>query len=245
MKTKLNKRLGRGIEALFSENIALNEKSLSKQNSIQLVPIDLLERNPYQPRTVFEEEALKELARSIKERGILQPILVRPNKKKSKNWQIIAGERRWRAAQIAGLHEIPILIKDVKDSEVGVISLLENIQREDLSPLEEAEGFKKLINDFGLTQENLSKSIGYSRTHITNMLRLLTLPKEIKRMLNEKKLNMGQVRAIIGHENILELAKIIASKQLNVRQVEELAREKRKHSKINNCLLYTSDAADE
>ena len=227
MKNISKKGLGRGIEALFSENRQVEDKIDNRANSVQIVPIELLEANPYQPRSNFDENALKDLTKSIKNKGILQPILVRKSPSKKNIWQIIAGERRWRAAQKAGLHEIPIIIKNIKDSEIGVVALIENLQREDLAPIEEAESFKKLIDDFGLTQEKLSKSIGYSRTHITNTLRLLTLPKEIKMMLNDKQLNMGQVRAIIGQDNILELAKTIVNKKLNVRQVESLARSKR------------------
>ena len=227
MKNISKKGLGRGIEALFSENRQVEDKIDNRANSVQIVPIELLEANPYQPRSNFDENALKDLTKSIKNKGILQPILVRKSPSKKNIWQIIAGERRWRAAQKAGLHKIPIMIKNIKDSEIGVVALIENLQREDLSPIEEAESFKKLIDDFGLTQEKLSKSIGYSRTHITNTLRLLTLPKEIKMMLNDKQLNMGQVRAIIGQDNILELAKTIVNKKLNVRQVESLARSKR------------------
>ena len=227
MKNISKKGLGRGIEALFSENRQVEDKIDNRANSVQIVPIELLEANPYQPRSNFDENALKDLTKSIKNKGILQPILVRKSPSKKNIWQIIAGERRWRAAQKAGLHKIPIMIKNIKDSEIGVVALIENLQREDLSPIEEAESFKKLIDDFGLTQEKLSKSIGYSRTHITNTLRLLTLPKEIKMMLKDKQLNMGQVRAIIGQDNILELAKTIVNKKLNVRQVESLARSKR------------------
>jgi ParB family chromosome partitioning protein len=227
VKNISKKGLGRGIEALFSENRQVEDKIDNRVNSVQIVPIELLEANPYQPRSKFDENALKDLTKSIKNKGILQPILVRKSPSKKNIWQIIAGERRWRAAQKAGLHEIPIIIKNIKDSEIGVVALIENLQREDLAPIEEAESFKKLIDDFGLTQEKLSKSIGYSRTHITNTLRLLTLPKEIKMMLNDKQLNMGQVRAIIGQDNILELAKTIVNKKLNVRQVESLARSKR------------------
>ena len=227
MKNISKKGLGRGIEALFSENKQVEDKIDNRVNSVQIVPIELLEANPYQPRSNFDEDALKDLTKSIKNKGILQPILVRKSPSKKNIWQIIAGERRWRAAQKAGLHEIPIIIKNIKDSEIGVVALIENLQREDLAPIEEAESFKKLIDDFGLTQEKLSKSIGYSRTHITNTLGLLTLPKEIKMMLNDKQLNMGQVRAIIGQDNILELAKTIVNKKLNVRQVESLARSKR------------------
>ena len=226
MKSKSRKGLGRGIEALFLENNENSRPDNNKKDNIKTIPIELLEVNPFQPRTFFDEEALHDLSESIKSRGILQPILVRPKSKKERGWQIIAGERRWRAAQKAGLHEIPVLIHEIEDSEVAIIALLENIQREDLSPLEEAGAFKKLIEDFGLTQEKLSKALGCSRVYITNMLRLLTLPKKIKSMLDNKILNVGQVRALIGKNNIIEIANTIVNKQLNVRQVEDLIRNK-------------------
>ena len=226
MKSKLRKGLGRGIEALFIENNENFRPDNYQKGNVKTIPIELLEVNPFQPRTFFDEEALNDLSESIKSRGILQPILVRPKPKKESGWQIIAGERRWRAAQKAGLHEIPVLIHEIEDSEVAIIALLENIQREDLSPLEEAGAFKKLIEDFGLTQEKLSKALGCSRVYITNMLRLLTLPKKIKSMLDDKLLNVGQVRALIGKNNIIEIANTIVNKQLNVRQVEDLIRSK-------------------
>ena len=226
MKSKSRKGLGRGIEALFIENDENSRPDNYQKDNVKTIPIELLEVNPFQPRTFFDEEALNDLSESIKSRGILQPILVRPKSKKESGWQIIAGERRWRAAQKAGLHEIPVLIHEIEDSEVAIIALLENIQREDLSPLEEAGAFKKLIEDFGLTQEKLSKALGCSRVYITNMLRLLTLPKKIKSMLDDKLLNVGQVRALIGKKNIIEIANTIVNKQLNVRQVEDLIRSK-------------------
>ena len=226
MKSKSRKGLGRGIEALFLENNENSKPDNFQKDNVKTIPIELLEVNPFQPRTFFDEEALNDLSESIKSRGILQPILVRPKPKKESGWQIIAGERRWRAAQKAGLHEIPVLIHEIEDSEVAIIALLENIQREDLSPLEEAGAFKKLIEDFGLTQEKLSKALGCSRVYITNMLRLLTLPKKIKSMLDDKLLNVGQVRALIGKKNIIEIANTIVNKQLNVRQVEDLIRSK-------------------
>ena len=226
MKSKSRKGLGRGIEALFLENNENSRPDNYQKDNVKTIPIELLEVNPFQPRTFFDEEALNDLSASIKSRGILQPILVRPKSKKESGWQIIAGERRWRAAQKAGLHEIPVLIHEIEDSEVAIIALLENIQREDLSPLEEAGAFKKLIEDFGLTQEKLSKALGCSRVYITNMLRLLTLPKIIKSMLDDKLLNVGQVRALIGKKNIIEIANTIVNKQLNVRQVEDLIRSK-------------------
>ena len=226
MKSKSRKGLGRGIEALFLENNENSKPDNFQKDNVKTIPIELLEVNPFQPRTFFDEEALNDLSESIKSRGILQPILVRPKSKKESGWQIIAGERRWRAAQKAGLHEIPVLIHEIEDSEVAIIALLENIQREDLSPLEEAGAFKKLIEDFGLTQEKLSKALGCSRVYITNMLRLLTLPKKIKSMLDDKLLNVGQVRALIGKNNIIEIANTIVNKQLNVRQVEDLIRSK-------------------
>ena len=224
MKNISKKGLGRGIEALFSENKQVEDKIDNRVNSVQIVPIELLEANPYQPRSNFDEDALKDLTKSIKNKGILQPILVRKSPSKKNIWQIIAGERRWRAAQKAGLHEIPIIIKNIKDSEIGVVALIENLQREDLSPIEEAESFKKLIDDFGLTQEKLSKSIGYSRTHITNTLRLLTLPEDVIKLIETQKLTAGHAKILVGLENANFIANKIIEKKLSVRQAENFVK---------------------
>ena len=223
---KNNKRgLGRGIEALFQENKEQNDKENNKSNIFDNLPIELIRPNPLQPRKSFNEELLKQLADSIKDRGVLQPIIVKEIKGKEKVWQIIAGERRWRAAQIAGLHEIPVHIKNIKDEEVAIIALIENIQRENLSAIDEAKGYKKVMEKFSITHEELSTTMHRSRAYISNFIRLLSLPKDVQKLLEDKKLNVGQARPLIGKPNSSALAKVIISKQLNARQVEELLKE--------------------
>ena len=223
---KNNKRgLGRGIEALFQENKEQNDKENNKNNIFDNLPIELIRPNPLQPRKSFNEELLKQLADSIKDRGVLQPIIVKEIKGEEKVWQIIAGERRWRAAQIAGLHEIPAHIKNIKDEEVAIIALIENIQRENLSAIDEAKGYKKVMEKFSITHEELSTTMHRSRAYISNFIRLLSLPKDVQKLLEDKKLNVGQARPLIGKPNSSALAKVIISKQLNARQVEELLKE--------------------
>ena len=218
-----NKRgLGRGLDALFDEKLSSNRAGENK--NINLISIENLERNPFQPRIEFDKETLKDLTESIKERGIIQPIVVRKKINENNLWQIIAGERRWRAAQKAGLKEVPVFIKDISDEQAAAIALIENIQREDLSPLEEAQGFKNLIENFSVTQEQLAKKLGKSRTYIANYLRLLTLPQNVKNLLQRKKISVGQVRPIIGHKDASELANKILLDNLNSRQVENLIR---------------------
>ena len=224
---KNNKRgLGRGIEALFQENKEQNYKENNKKSNIfDNLPIELIRPNPLQPRKSFNEELLKQLADSIKDKGVLQPIIVKEIKGKEKAWQIIAGERRWRAAQIAGLHEIPVHIKNIKDEEVAIIALIENIQRENLSAIDEAKGYKKVMEKFSITHEELSTTMHRSRAYISNFIRLLSLPKDVQKLLEDKKINVGQARPLIGKPNSFALAKVIISKQLNARQVEELLKE--------------------
>jgi len=218
-----NKRgLGRGLDALFDDKPSNSRESENKNTNV--LSIENLERNPFQPRIEFDKETLNDLAESIKERGIIQPIVVRKNLNKDNTWQIIAGERRWRAAQKVGLKQVPVFIKDISDEQAAAIALIENIQREDLTPLEEAQGFKNLIDNFSVTQEQLAKKIGKSRTYIANYLRLLTLPKNVKNLLQKKKISVGQVRPIIGHKDASELANKILLNNLNSRQVENLVR---------------------
>ena len=226
-----NKRgLGRGLDALFEEKSINRDKE--KSDSINFISIDLLERNPNQPRKEFDEIALEGLASSIRERGIIQPIVVRRKTDKEKIWQIIAGERRWRAAQRAGLKEVPVSVQDISDEHVAVVALIENIQREDLSPLEEAQGFYNLIENYGLTQEQLSKKLSKSRTYIANFLRLLTLPNNVKLLLQNKKLSVGQVRPIIGHKDASALANQILLHNLNARQAENMVRDYKESKNI-------------
>lgn len=214
------KSLGRGLGALLGEDDNLDfqnsETNKAAQNKIdinQIVP------GKYQPRTEFDQEALNSLASSIKEKGILQPLLVR---KTGDKYEIIAGERRWRAAKLAGLQEVPVIEKDLSDQEVLEVALVENLLRENLSAIEEAEGMQRLIDEFSHTQEALSQIVGKSRSHVANMLRLLSLPESIKNLIKEGKLSAGHARALVGLDNAEAIAKQIVEKGLSVRQVEEL-----------------------
>jgi len=238
---KSKRGLGRGLDALFDEKSSSNR--VGENKNINLISIENLERNPFQPRIEFDKETLNDLTESIKERGIIQPIVVRKKINENNLWQIIAGERRWRAAQKAGLKEVPVFIKDISDEQAAAIALIENIQREDLSPLEEAQGFKNLIENFSVTQEQLAKKLGKSRTYIANYLRLLTLPKNVKNLLQRKKISVGQVRPIIGHKDASELANKILLDNLNSRQVENLIRTY-KDKKIKNINYKDPNISD-
>lgn len=225
-----NRQLGRGLSALLGKDTVKIPNSEAETEErfggkgMMKVPVEFLSPNPYQPRQVFDQEEIKSLANSIGKNGMLQPILVRVHKWDANRYEIIAGERRWRAAQKAQLHEVPIVVHNLSDEETLEAALIENIQREDLNPLEEAEGYNRLLKDFGQTQEKLSEIIGKSRSHIANTLRLLGLPREIKSLLSKGELTAGHARALIGAENINELARTIIRKNLNVRQVETLVK---------------------
>ncbi len=214
------KRLGRGLAALMGDQ-ASDEPMASPQN---LATADL-EPGPFQPRRVMDETALDELAASLKLQGVLQPLLVRPNPANAGRYQIIAGERRWRAAQRAGLHEVPVLIRALSDIEAMAAGLVENLQRQDLDPMEEAEGFRRLTDEFGLTQEGLAEAVGKSRPHVANMLRLLTLPTAVQALVRDGAISSGHARAIIGHPRPLDAARAIIERKLSVRQAEKLAQE--------------------
>lgn len=219
--------LGRGLSALLGEvdpPTADGEDGAARPAPTNEVPIELLRRNPDQPRRVFDEFDLEDLSRSIKERGVLQPILVRPVAGAPGEFQIVAGERRWRAAQKAGLHTVPIVVRELNDLEVLEIGIIENVQRTDLNPLEEAAGYKALIERFGRTQEAVAASVGKSRSHIANMLRLLNLPDALQVYLIEGKLTAGHARAIATAPDPQSLAERIVQKGLSVRQAEDLAR---------------------
>ena len=224
--------LGPGLEALLGdEDINLDlDSETADVNSLVENTVFKSEKNEvkvsdvvpcsFQPRTEFDREALESLAQSIKEKGVLQPLLVR---KKNDKYEIIAGERRWRAAQLAGLNEVPVIVKDLNDSETLEIALIENLQRENLSAIEEAEGLNRLMNEYAYTQEVIGKVIGKSRSYIANTLRLLGLPEEIKQQVKENKLSAGHARALIGCENAVELADKIIKEGLSVREAEALA----------------------
>lgn len=213
--------LGRGMDALFLDNSAADSAA-----SAVTLPINEIEPNRDQPRKVFNEKSLGELAASIEKNGVLQPLLVRPMSDGS--YRLIAGERRWRAARMAGLHEVPVTIREMTDEEAGVFALIENLQREDLNPVEEARGIKSLIDAYGFTQEEAADRIGKSRTAVTNTLRLLKLPEPLLQLLAEEKLSAGHCRALLPLENEVEALKIagVAVKdRLSVRQVEKMVRQ--------------------
>lgn len=224
------KALGRGLEAIFGENLntALEQIQNGQNESIpttkETVPLKDVRPNPYQPRTVFDETKLEELAESIREHGVFTPILV---KKSIRGYEIVTGERRVRASKMAGLTEIPAIVVDFTDDQMMEIAMLENIQREDLSVIEEAQGYSKMIDRLGYTQEQLAKRVGKSREHITNTLRLLKLPKEVQQMVIDNKLSMGHVRALLSLESddIVKVAKKAANEGMSVRAVEALVKD--------------------
>ena len=219
------KGLGRGLSALFGDEKSHGKPQETKQSNT--VSIGDLSRNPYQPREHFSEEKLEELANSIKKNGIIQPIAVRPNKTENGKYEIVAGERRWIAAQRAGLHEVPVIILDLSDVESLEVAIVENIQRDDLNPVEEARGYKRLNEEFKYDHESISKLMAKSRSHVSNMLRLLTLPSDVVAMLEEGSLTSGQARPLIGISNASSIAEEIVSKNYSARKVEYLVRNKK------------------
>ena len=224
---KIKKGLGRGLSSLIGET---KVETLKNQLSISdLIP------NKYQPRKIFDEDNLKDLTSSIKERGILQPIIVRKSNDDKYKFEIIAGERRWLAAQKAGLHTVPVVITEADDLKSLEFAIVENVQRHDLNPLEEAQGYKRLIDEFNYDQEKVSKFIGKSRSHITNSLRLLTLPLEVIKLIETQKLTAGHAKILVGLENSSFVANKIVEKKLSVRQAESFVKIfKNKRQKPNN-----------
>ena len=218
--------LGRGLAALFGEE-SDDYAELDKVRSAKTVPIEQLHPNKRQPRQIFNGEAMEALAASVASSGILQPVLVRRHPDKPNEFEIVAGERRWRAAQMAKLHEVPVVIRDISDVQALEFALVENVQRQDLSPIEEAEGYYRLIEEFKHTQEVLAHIIGKSRSHIANMVRLLKLPDPVQDMIAEGKLSAGHGRALLTADNPEELAKKVVARGLNVRQVEQLVQQER------------------
>ena len=234
--------LGRGLSALFGDASPKNKPPITNQNNVAAIAD--LTRNPYQPRQNFKEEKLEELANSIKKNGIIQPIAVRPSKSNSGKYEIVAGERRWLAAQRAGLHEIPITILDLSDVESLEVAIVENIQRDDLNPIEEAKGYKRLNEEFKYDHESISKLMSKSRSHISNTLRLLTLPSDVISMLEEGSLTSGQARPLIGISNASSIAEEIVSKNYSARKVEYLVRNKKGgkiEKKIDTNILKTQE----
>jgi len=213
---KSKKGLGRGLSSLIGDSQSSEDKSK--------ISISSIVRNKYQPRKKFDKESLEELTNSIKERGIIQPIVVRRSEDQDGKYEIIAGERRWQSAQNAGLHEVPVIIIKADNLKSLEFAIVENVQRKDLNPIEEAEGYKRLIDDFNYDQDKVSKFIGKSRAHISNCLRLLSLPKEVIELIIEEKISQGHAKILVGLENAFFLAKKIIDKKLSVRQSENLIR---------------------
>ena len=237
MNTGKKKGLGRGLSALFGDQTA--KEKIKETKTLNTVSLSDLTRNPYQPRHKFDEAKLDELSKSIKKKGIIQPIAVRPKKNEEGKYEIIAGERRWLAAQRAGLHEIPVNILKLNDVESLEVSIVENIQRDDLSPIEEARGYKRLSEEFNYDHLNISELMSKSRSHISNTLRLLTLPEDIISMLEEGSLSAGQARPLIGILNASSIAEEIVAKNYSARKVEYLVKTK-KNLKIN-APIYDSN----
>ena len=223
--------LGRGLSALMAD-IEPDEKQATDGTAPdsgniraeRVIPVEQISPNPHQPRRHFAQAALEELAASIQEKGIIQPLIVRPDPADQSRFQIVAGERRWRAAQIAQLHELPVIVRDFDDTEVLEVAIIENIQRADLNAVEEAQGYRQLMDRFGHTQEHLAQAMGKSRSHLANTLRLLQLPEEIQIMLREGSLSAGHGRALITADNPLDLARRAVKDGLSVREVEKAAK---------------------
>ncbi len=218
--------LGRGLAAIFGEEEAAFS-ALDQARPPKHLPVGQLHPNPGQPRRNFDDTAARELADSIKENGVLQPILVRPHPSRPDEFEIVAGERRWRAAQLARLHEVPVLVREIDDGQALELALVENIQREDLNALEEAEAYRHLVEDFGHSQDDLSRALGKSRSHISNTLRLLGLPEPVKDLVAEGKLSAGHARALLGGKDPVAMAQEVLARELNVRQTEDLVRKSR------------------
>jgi ParB family chromosome partitioning protein len=230
------KRLGRGLNALFGDQEPANEPApapappppaavmAATAGPMSRLPVDLLSPSPYQPRRHFDETALNELSDSVREKGVLQPLLVRPDRAKPGHFEIIAGERRWRAAQRAQVHEVPVHVTDLSDSETLEVALIENLQRQDLSAVEEARGYQRLVDEFGHTQERVGEIVGKSRAHVANTLRLLNLPFAVLTMLEEGKITAGQARPLIGVSRAEDIAREVVKKGMSARQAERFAK---------------------
>jgi ParB family transcriptional regulator, chromosome partitioning protein len=219
-KKEISPRLGRGLAALLGD-VAV--QAPAQPGAIREVAIDLLEPNPFQPRTSMEPAALDELTQSIRSQGVLQPLLVRPHPATPGRYQIVAGERRWRAATAAALHDVPVFIRDMADAEAAAVALVENLQRQDLNPIDEAEGYDRLITQFHLTQEALGHAVGKSRSHVTNMLRLLNLPAAVKAAVRAGEVSAGHARALLALPEPEAAMREVIARGLSVRQTEALA----------------------
>jgi ParB family chromosome partitioning protein len=218
--------LGRGLSALFGddEEPAAAAATPQKNDNLRTLPVEQLKPSRFQPRRHFDAETLDALTQSVREKGILQPILVRRDPADPNRYEILAGERRWRAAQAAQLHEIPVILRDIDDRGASEIALIENIQRQDLNAIEEGEGYRRLIDEFGHTQEELGRALGKSRSHIANTMRLLSLPDEVRAMVVDGRLSAGHARALVTSRAPLQLAQLVVSDGMSVRQIEAALR---------------------
>lgn len=226
-KAQKNRGLGRGLSALMAD-VAVDEApkgaTVDPRRADMMVPIEKIQPNPEQPRRTFSQEHLDDLAASIKEKGVIQPLIVRPRPGVDGEYEIVAGERRWRASQVAKLHQLPVIVREYNDTEALEVAIIENIQRADLNAIEEAAGYRDLMDRFGHTQEKVSDALGKSRSHIANLLRLLNLPEDVQSFVRDGKLTAGHARALVTADNPSTLAREIISKGLSVRAAEKLAK---------------------
>lgn len=245
---KDRKGLGRGLSALMADIQATEDASPEAQPEVRRadrsLPVERIVPNPDQPRRAFSEEALAELAASIRHKGVIQPLIVRPAPNEPEMFQIVAGERRWRAAQLAQVHEVPVIIRDFDDTEVLEVAIIENIQRADLNPVEEAQAYRQLMDRFGHTQEQLASAMGKSRSHIANAMRLLGLPDPVLELLREGSLTAGHARALITTDNPVELARQIVARGLSVREVESLVKTRPNEKNASTPVPKTPKDAD-
>lgn len=239
---KAPSRLGRGLAALIGDADQSELQSEPRPRGQKRVPIEHLAPNPRNPRKTFDADELADLVASVKARGVVQPILVRQAPGQAGHYEIIAGERRWRAAQAAGLHELPVVVIEADDRLALEIAIIENVQRSNLNPVEEAEGFSRLMEEFGYTQNELAQSIGKSRSHLANTLRLLRLPDPIREHLREGRLSAGHARTLVGHEDPERIASLILKNDLSVREAEKLARDPGKPERQKSSAPKEKDA---
>ncbi|QQA42782.1 ParB/RepB/Spo0J family partition protein [Pelagovum pacificum] len=222
--------LGRGLSALMADVDTGSATSETPRRPDMRIPIEQVHPNPNQPRRSFNSDALAELASSIREKGIIQPLIVRPSPNQPDHFEIVAGERRWRAAQQVQLHDVPVLVREFDDTEVLEVAIIENIQRADLNPVDEAAGYRQLMERFGHTQDQLASALGKSRSHIANLLRLLSLPDTVQTLMIEGNLSAGHARTLVGRDDAEEIAKRIVKQGLSVREAEKLAKEAKEPS---------------
>lgn len=239
-----NRGLGRGLSALMSDvTTQENVQKTTELNAERKIPIEQIYPNPNQPRRTFDDQAMDDLTASIAEKGVIQPLIVRRKESSNGQFEIVAGERRWRASQRAKLHEVPAIIRDFTDLEVLEVAIIENIQRSDLNAIDEAAGYKQLMEKFGRTQEEMGKALGKSRSHIANSVRLLTLPSSVQNYLEGGQLSAGHARTLVGHPNAEILAGEIVKKGLSVREAERLAKSEKKPKQTQkNAKTITKDA---